>query len=260
MSTRDASAKSAGPKAPTAAQEHPNGTPSGPVDRGRYRRLPTGAHGLDPEEVSRDQRERLQTALIELIAERGYQAVRILDLDKLARVSRPTFYSLYADKEELFLAAYDGIAKRTASTIMTAYATQGSPGERLRRAMHAFAELAAAEPEAVSLMVLGAFGAGPGRSSAAIARSSARAEHPPADRPVDRRPASPASRRRGPDREGAILGGIREVTAARLRRGKASELPGLADELAAWAGLSLPAGLEHPSAALRASTPRTAGA
>ena len=26
----------------------------------RYRRLPTGTHGLDPEEVRRDQRERLQ--------------------------------------------------------------------------------------------------------------------------------------------------------------------------------------------------------
>ncbi len=91
--------------------------------------LPTGAHGLDPEDVRRDQRERLQTALIELIAQRGYQAVRILDLTKLARVSRPTFYSLYADKEELFLAAYDEIAKRTANTIMAAYKTQGSPGD-----------------------------------------------------------------------------------------------------------------------------------
>src|ERR1039458_1842550 len=138
----------------------PNGSPSGPVERGRYRRLPTGAHGLDPEEVRRDQRQRLRTALIELIAERGYQAVRILDLTKLARVSRPTFYSLYADKEELFLAAYDEISKRTAQTIMAAYKTQGSPGERLRTAMRAFADLAAAEPEAVSLMVLGGFGAG----------------------------------------------------------------------------------------------------
>ena len=108
---------------------------------GRYRRLPTGAHGLDPEEVRRDQRERLQTALIELIAERGYQAVRILDLTKLARVSRPTFYSLYADKEELFLAAYDEIAKRTAKTIMDGLRHAGLTGRapahgdaRLRRA------------------------------------------------------------------------------------------------------------------------------
>jgi len=146
---------------------------------GRYRRLPTGAHGLDPEEVRRDQRERLQTALIELIAERGYQAVRILDLTKLARVSRPTFYSLYADKEELFLAAYDEIVQRADRTIMAAYRAQGSPGERLRQAIRAFAELAAAEPDAVSLMVLGALGAGPRAPSHARA---ARTEHPAGSR------------------------------------------------------------------------------
>src|SRR2546423_7564905 len=32
-----------------------------------------------------------------------------------------------------------------------------------------------------------------------------------------------------------ILGGIREVAASRLRQGRAAKLPGLADELAAWA-------------------------
>jgi AcrR family transcriptional regulator len=222
---------------------------------GRYRRLPTGAHGLDPEEVRRDQRERLQTALIELIAQRGYQAVRILDLTKLARVSRPTFYSLYADKEELFLAAYDEIAKRTASTVMAAYQTQGSPGERLRSAMRAFAELAAAEPEAVSLMVLGAFGAGPkalerrNRTLRALEQSIAAAR------------AGGTQKARGKSARDAdltvkvILGGIREVTAARLRRGQADTLPGLANELAAWAEsypAKPPAGLEPPAAGARA--------
>jgi AcrR family transcriptional regulator len=202
---------------------------------GRYRRLPTGAHGLDPEEVRRDQRERLQTALIELIAQRGYQAVRILDLTKLARVSRPTFYSLYADKEELFLAAYDEIAKRTAGTIMAAYETQGSPGERLRRAMRAFAELAAAEPEAVSLMVLGAFGAGPkalerrNRTLQALEQSIA------GSRSANGSGAKAGKAQNADLTVKVILGGIREVTAARLRRGQAHALPGLADELAAWA-------------------------
>ncbi len=246
----------------SASREHDadRGVASG--GSGRYRRLPTGAHGLDPEEVRRDQRERLQTALIELIAQRGYQAVRILDLTKLARVSRPTFYSLYADKEELFLAAYDEIAKRTASTIMAAYETQGSPGERLRRAMRAFAELAAAEPEAVSLMVLGAFGAGPkalerrnrtlqaleqsigsSRSAAAARGGSAKARkaHQESDLTVK-----------------VILGGIREVTAARLRRGQAGALPGLADELAAWAEsypAKPPAGLGSPARAPEDANP-----
>lgn len=228
-------------------------------DDGRYQRLPTGVHGLDPEEVRRDQRTRLQTALIELIADRGYQAVRILDLTKLARVSRPTFYSLYADKEELFLAAYDEIAARTARTIMAAYQTQGSAGERLRRAMRAFAQLAADEPQAVSLMVLGAFGAGPKAlerrnhtlrtleqsiraardAAAAKARRGERSSQAPKPREGDTNELTVK----------VILGGIREVTAARLRRGKAGELPGLADELASWAEsypAKPPAGLDPP--------------
>jgi len=244
------------------------------ANSGRYRRLPTGAHGLDPEEVRRDQRERLRTALIELIAERGYQAVRILDLTKLARVSRPTFYSLYTDKEELFLAAYDEIAKRTAQTIMAAYETQGSPGERLRTAMRAFAGLAAAEPEAVSLMVLGAFGAGPkalerrNLTLQALEQSisAARSERARGRSGSARGGSGSASARKGAAAAAAastdltvrvILGGIREVTAARLRRGQAAALPGLADELAAWAEsypARLPAGLlEHPSEGERRS-------
>ena len=235
------------------------------VGSGRYRRLPTGAHGLDPEEVRRDQRERLQTALIELIAQRGYQAVRILDLTKLARVSRPTFYSLYADKEELFLAAYDEIAKRTASTVMAAYETQGSPGERLRSAMRAFAELAAAEPEAVSLMVLGAFGAGPkalerrNHTLRALERSIGASRSAAAPRGGNAK-----ARKATKDSDltvKVILGGIREVTAARLRRGQAGALPALADELAAWAEsypAKAPAGLAPTAATARRTG--TAGA
>jgi AcrR family transcriptional regulator len=231
----------------------------------RYRRLPTGAHGIDPEEVKRDQRERLQNAIVELIAERGYQAVRILDLTKLARVSRPTFYSLYDDKEELFLAAYDEIAQRTAKTALEAYQLEGAPSERLQAAIRAFANLAVATPEAMSLMVLGAFGAGP----KAIERRNHTLEALEQSIRLSRgNGASAGGRGRGragrkagsggaQEIEGdltvkVILGGIREVTAARLRQGRVGELPGLADELAAWAvcyPVKLPAGLAAPSPA-----------
>ena len=71
--------RSGRPKGRTANRATP--AANGPPDGGdaaaeRYRRLPTGSHGLDPAEVERDQRERLQTAMIELIARRGYRAVR----------------------------------------------------------------------------------------------------------------------------------------------------------------------------------------
>ena len=232
----------------------------------RYRRLPTGAHGIDPEEVKRDQRERLQSAIVELIAERGYRAVRILDLTKLARVSRPTFYSLFDDKEELLLAAYDEIAQRTAKTVIEAYEVKDAgdaPNGRVQAAIRAFAELAASAPEATSLMVLGAFGAGPkaierrNRTLEALERSIRVSRDGAASGTAvgtgGRRRKTKAGVRAQTGTESGedltvkvILGGIREVTAARLRQGRAEELPGLAGELATWAAcypVKLPAGL-----------------
>jgi len=249
---RDAKSRSSSSRSPRSADE-------------RYRRLPTGAHGIDPEEVKRDQRERLQSAIVELIAERGYRAVRILDLTKLARVSRPTFYSLYDDKEELFLAAYDEIAQRTAKTVIAAYETKDAgdaPNGRLQAAIRAFAELAASAPEATSLMVLGAFGAGPKaierrnhtlealERSIRLSRDSASLGAGGRRRKVKAGAEAQTGKESGEDLTvKVILGGIREVTAARLRQGRVEELPELAGELARWAAcypVKLPAGLRVP--------------
>jgi AcrR family transcriptional regulator len=219
----------------------------------RYRRLPTGTHGLDPETVRRDQRERLQQAMIELIADKGYPAVRIVDLARLAHVSQPTFYSLYADKEDLFLCAYDEVATRASTKVIEAYDAPDHDDERLIAALRTFAELAAAEPQATSMLVLGVFGAG----SRALGRRRRVLEE------IERRIR--AGRSRNADEAAtatdtadltvkAVLGGIREVTAARLRAGRGHELAGLADELAAWAACyprSVPAGLDAPAARSR---------
>jgi AcrR family transcriptional regulator len=217
----------------------------------RYRPLPTGTHGLDPELVKRDQRERLQKAMIELIAEKGYPAVRIVDLAKLAHVSQPTFYGLFADKEDLFLSAYEAVAGRTATAVMQAYDTAGPHDQRLVMAMRAWAKMAAAEPEATSLLVLGAFGAG----SNALERRRLVLDE--LERSIyasrDRAPATASS---ADLTVKAIIGGIRDVTATRLRQGRAGELPGLADELTAWATCyprRLPAGLGAPLAKPRES-------
>jgi AcrR family transcriptional regulator len=209
----------------------------------RYRPLPTGTHGLDPEMVKQDQGERLRGAMIELIAQKGYPSVRIVDLAKLAHVSQPTFYSLFNDKEELFLSAYDRIAQRTAHTVLGAYNIDGSQEQRLRVAMRAFADLAVAEPTSMSLFMLGAFGAGPSalerrrRTLDTLERSILAAR--------DRTAAKGATDLTVK----AILGGIREVTASRLRAGRQGELPGLVDDLACWAAAyprKLPPGLAAP--------------
>jgi AcrR family transcriptional regulator len=216
----------------------------------RYRPLPTGTHGLDPELVKRDQRERLQKAMIELIGEKGYPGVRIVDLAKLAHVSQPTFYSLYTDKEDLFLSTYDEVAERAARAVVAAYVADGTPETRMVAAMRAFGELAAAEPDTTSLLVLGAFGAGGSalerrkRAVGALERSMyASRDGAPTDEPTDLTIKF-------------VVGGIREVTATRLRSGHAGELPALAGDLARWAACyrrRLPVGLEAAPASRSAA-------
>jgi AcrR family transcriptional regulator len=219
-----------------------------PSGAARYRRLPTGAHGLTREEVERDQRERLRSAMVELIALRGYPAVRILDLTQLAHVSRPTFYNLYADKEELLLSAYEDIAGRTTERVAEAFAKGDSEEQSLGYALQAFAELGAAEPQAMTLALLGTFGAGPralerrDRTLHALERivGAGRAtaqEDVPRDLTVK-----------------FLIGGIREVSATRLRRAREQELVELATELGLWANAypsELPLGLEGPLRVLR---------
>jgi AcrR family transcriptional regulator len=212
-------------------------------DAGRYRRLPTGAHGLTREQVAKDQRERLRSAMLELIAQRGYPAVRILDLTQLAHVSRPTFYNLFADKEELLLSAYEDIAGRTTQRVADAYESGGAPDESVELALKAFAEMAASEPEAMTLAVLGTFGAGP-RALERRNRTLLALEQI-----VDAGRAQPASERPRDFTAKFVIGGIREVSAARLRQGRAHELVELAEELGGWAASypdTLPLGLDGP--------------
>jgi AcrR family transcriptional regulator len=236
-------ARKANTKPPAAQTGKSKDSPDAAAGGARYRRLPTGAHGLTREQVERDQRERLRSAMIELIAERGYPAVRILDLTQLAHVSRPTFYNLYADKEELLLSAYEDIAGRTTAHVAEAYGQAGSPEQSLQLALRAFAELAAGEPEAMTLALLGTFGAGPralerrNRTTAALERMvSAGREHAWSEQPRDLTVKF-------------LIGGIREVSATRLRSGRSAELPELADELGTWAlgyPPALPLGLDGP--------------
>ena len=54
-------------------------------------------------------RERLQKALIELISERGYDAITIQDIVDRANVGRTTFYLHYSSKDELFMSCHEAI-------------------------------------------------------------------------------------------------------------------------------------------------------
>lgn len=54
-------------------------------------------------------RELLQKALIDLISERGYDAITIQDIVDRANVGRTTFYLHYNSKDELFMSCHETI-------------------------------------------------------------------------------------------------------------------------------------------------------
>lgn len=83
------------------------------------RALPRGPHQLSREEVEESQRDRLLWAITEAVAEKGYIATTVTDVISRAKVSRTTFYQLFHDKLDCFLAA-----NRVASGILVDFLGQ----------------------------------------------------------------------------------------------------------------------------------------
>jgi AcrR family transcriptional regulator len=66
-----------------------------------------GSHpALAPTESDRPQRTRVLEGMVRAVAEKGYEAATVADAVRLARVSRGTFYELFASKEACLLEAY----------------------------------------------------------------------------------------------------------------------------------------------------------
>ncbi len=76
------------------------------------RRLPPGPHGIPPELVERNQRERLIAAMAEVSAERGYVEAAVAEVAKHAGVSTATFYRQFKDKRECMLVSFEELFQR----------------------------------------------------------------------------------------------------------------------------------------------------
>jgi AcrR family transcriptional regulator len=107
------------------------------------------------------QRGRLLAALFEVSAERGAGNVAVAHIVERAGVSRRTFYELFADREECFLAALDDAIARASRPIRDAYDPQARWAERIRTALLATLEFLDAERGVAQLLVVGSLGAGP---------------------------------------------------------------------------------------------------
>lgn len=89
-----------------------------------FAKLPPGPHRLPRDLVRENQRRRILLASLDVFADRGFASASVKDLIRAARVSRATFYEVFADKEECFAALHDEVLswlwERVASSVVEA--------------------------------------------------------------------------------------------------------------------------------------------
>ena len=92
------------------------------------------------------QRARLLEAMTQAVAEKGYADATVADAVRAARVSRGTFYALFASKEECFLEAYRHGVEVLEQRIDAAVRAAPDWRAQLRAGLRAFLDCLAEEP------------------------------------------------------------------------------------------------------------------
>lgn len=183
------------------------------------RRLPRGRHALAPEDVLRDQRERLLDAVPSVVAERGYEAMSVADIVKAAAVSRNAFYKNFSDKQECFAVAHDRGHERLFELLMRPCEEGATTEERVERSLATGMDSLASGPDVARLLFVEAPSAGNEialryhewlRRYGTLLRSAA------PDLPPQSIPAA--------EFDGVIVGGIASRVAGEVLQGRAAKL------------------------------------
>jgi AcrR family transcriptional regulator len=191
--------------------------------------LPRGRHRLSRETVARSQRERTLRAMLEAVAERGFAETRVVDVIERAGLSRKTFYELFGDKEECFLAAYDEVSARLYAVTEEAFeSAAGEPWpERIRAGVTALVEELAADQAAARFAVIEVLAAGPralARRDAAIRQFTGFIDAGRSESTLEL-PGLTST---------AIVGGIYELLYSEILHGATSQIPARVPEIVYW--------------------------
>ena len=107
------------------------------------------------------QRARIIAAMVEVVAERGVARSTVAHVVARSGVSRRTFYELFSDREDCFLAAFDQAVERAAERVLPAFEEGEDWSDRVRAGLRALLEFLEDEPGLGRLAVVDALGAGP---------------------------------------------------------------------------------------------------
>lgn len=194
--------------------------------------LPRGRHGLPREAVTESQRNRINTAMIEVVAERGYPETRVVDVIGVAGVSRKTFYELFDSKEDCFLAAYDVLLGNLLAEATDAFESGSGAtwAERIGRALQVLLQHLSEHPAEARFAIVEVLAAGPkalARRDAALRQFSGFLEAGRSETLIELPGITSL----------AIAGGINELLYSEILHGAVARLPSRLPDLMFWATL-----------------------
>jgi AcrR family transcriptional regulator len=123
-----------------------------------YQKLKPGP-GKDAAQVASHQRARIHSAMLDLVAENGYDAVTVRDLSQAAGVSTRSFYKHYSSKEQCFLRILQLATQRVLRLID--FPRGRTIGEGVRPSIEPIVDALTSEPKAARLICVDAYAAGP---------------------------------------------------------------------------------------------------
>ena len=191
-------------------------------------RLPRGRHGLSPEFVARNQRERLIAGLIQALYEVGYQKTTVSLIGQRAAVSKSDFYKHFESKDDCFIAAYDAAVARIRGQVVEACdAAAAEPWPpRIGAAIDALLKLLAAEPALGSIVLVEGLRAGRGVYDRYQAAIEAFVSYLREDAP-----GGPAGSEVPEATDESVVGGVASMLGRRLLAGEAEQLGQLFPEI-----------------------------
>jgi AcrR family transcriptional regulator len=189
-------------------------------------RLPAGRHGLPREFIAQNQRERIITAMVDTVAERGYNATTVANITKAASVSRRTFYEHFGDKEACFLAAYEMVADHIRDSMQVAAEAFEEWPQKVRAALGTMLRFLAGEPELARVCMIEPVAAGGEIATRHRASMQGFVEILKAGRPEHggERPLPEAT-------EAALVGGIVSLIVREINGGRTEQLEDLLPDL-----------------------------
>jgi len=164
--------------------------------------------------------------MIGAVAEKGYGPTTVADVIAGAGISRATFYQLFSDKEDCFIAAHDELIDRLMEYVTKAFEGEENWPSQARATIAALLHFLAANPDAARVAMVEVLAAGP-RAQERY-RVAIRGFVPFLDqgrRYSDHGDELPDSVPR------IVVGGIATTLFEEVVAGRAAQLPGLLPEL-----------------------------